>query len=125
MAPDPETKRLYKRDPYHSYRGSDVLRFPVDPLPPDGLLAYKDLVAVVTIGDHDYPFALPYLENATGTPQGRWAALLDRQVYLISFDAANGTVTVSSQDGSRPTPPLRVAYWFEWYSLYPQSTPLP
>ncbi len=30
MAPDADSKPKYKRDPYHSYRGSDVLRFPVE-----------------------------------------------------------------------------------------------
>ncbi len=32
MAPDADSKSKYKRDPYHSYRGSDILRFPVEPL---------------------------------------------------------------------------------------------
>ncbi len=125
MAPDPDSKSLYKRDPYHSYRGSDMLRFPVDPLPPEGALSYKDLVAIVTAGDQDFPFALFDLAEAVGVPQGRWAALLDNEVYITSFDAAAGTFSIEPRDEGIPHPAVRFAYWFEWWSLHPGTVPLP
>lgn len=125
MAPDQSSKSLYKRDPYHSYRGSDILRFPVDPLPPEGALGYKDVVAIVTTGDHDYVFALFDLAEAVGKPQGRWAALLDNEVYLTSFDFETGTFSIEPRDEGVVNPGVRFAYWFEWWSLDPGVVPLP
>lgn len=125
MAPDPDSNRLYKRDPYHSYRGSDVLRFPVDPLPPEGGLAKKDLVAVVTVGGSDHVFALADLELAVGSSSGNWAALLDERIFMTSFDAAAGTFAITPHEEGVERPPVRFAYWFEWYALDPGVVPLP
>jgi hypothetical protein len=125
MAPDPDSKRLYKRDPYHSYRGSDVLRFPVSPLPPEGALGAKDLMAIVTAGGSDHAFALLDLAESVGASRGTWAAPLGDQVYMISFDHEAGTLTVEPRDESVADPPVRFAYWFQWYSLHPETVPLP
>lgn len=125
MAPDPDSKRLYKRDPYHSYRGSDILKFPVEPLAPVGPLAHKDLVAVVTHSGRDFVFALPYLEFAVGENPGKWAALLDEDVFIIEYDAKLGTFDIEPRDEGVADPPVRFAYWFEWYSLHPEAAPLP
>ena len=125
MAPDPSSKSLYKRDPYHSYRGSDILRFPVEPLPPEGALGYKALVAIVTTGDHDHAFALDDLADAVGSPRGQWAALLDDEVYLISFDAEAGAFAAEPRDDGIPRPAVRFSYWFQWWSLHPGTVPLP
>lgn len=125
MAPDADSKRLYKRDPYHSYRGSDVLRFPVAPLAPTGPLARKDFVAIVTHAGQETVFALPYLEYAVGESPGRWAALIDEDVFLIDFDTEIGTFAIEARDDNVAVPPVRFAYWFEWYSLHPEAGPLP
>jgi hypothetical protein len=125
MAPDEESKQLYKRDPYHSYRGSDLLRFPVDPLPPEGILARKDTIAVVTCAGRDAVFALPYLAMAVGETRGSWAALLGNDVFLIDFDAEHGTFAIAPRDDGVAVPPVRFASWFEWYSLHPDTVPLP
>lgn len=125
MAPDTDSKRKYKRDPYHSYRGSDVLRFPVEPLAPASALAHKDLVAIVTHSGQDNVFALPYLEYAVGESPGKWAALIDEEVFLIEYDVELGTFAIEPRDDGVADPPVRFAYWFEWYSLHPETTPLP
>ncbi len=125
MAPDAGSKPLYKRDPYHSYRGSDILRFPVEPKAPGGDLALKDLVAVVTHSGRDTVFALPYLEFAVGENPGTWAALLGEDVFLIDYDAELGTFAIAPRDDGVAAPPVRFAYWFEWYSLHPEAKPLP
>jgi len=125
MAPDQDSKRLYKRDPYHSYRGSDVLRFPVEPLPPAGALNHKDLLAIVTHSGQDTVFALPYLEYAVGASRGKWAALIGEEVFLIEYDVELGTFAVEPRDVGVADPPVRFAYWFEWYSLHPDAAPLP
>lgn len=125
MAPDVGSKRLYKRDPYHSYRGSDILRFPVEPLPPDGALALKDMIAVVTHSGRETAFALPYLELAVGESQGNWAALLGEDVYVVRFDAELGTFAIAPHDNEGAKLPVRFTSWFEWYSLHPEAAPLP
>jgi hypothetical protein len=125
MAPDEDSKRLYKRDPYHSYRGSDLLHFPVEPLPPATMLALKDTVAVVSHAGQDSVFALPYLAMAVGEERGRWAALLGEDIYLIDFDAELGTFAIAPYEEGPAALPVRFAYWFEWYSLHPETTPLP
>jgi len=125
MAPNPDSKRLYRRDPYHSYRGSDVLRFPVDPLPPEGDLALKDLVAAIGFPDGEAYYALRYLEQATGAPQGSWAAFHDGRVYVIDFDAEAGSFSVRPEDTTSPRPRVRFGYWFAWYAVDPEIVPLP
>jgi hypothetical protein len=125
IAPDGETKRLYKRDPYHSYRGSDVLRFPVSPEPPSGPLALKDRVAVVRFPSGDIAFALRDLAEAVGAPRGSWATLHDRQVYLVDFDTEAGSFAIAPRDEGVPTPSVRFAYWFQWYCLHPDAVTLP
>jgi len=125
MTPDADSKRLYKRDPYHSYRGSDILRFPVEPLPPEGTLALKDMVAVVTHSGRDTVFALPYLELAVGDNRGSWAALLDEDVYIIDFDAGLGTFDIAAHEDGGVELPVRFTYWFEWYALHPEAVPMP
>ena len=125
MAPDPDSKRLYKRDPYHSYRGSDVLRFPVEPLAPEGALALKDMVAVVSHPGGDAVFALPFLELAVGDSRGSWAAMLDDHVCLVEFDAEIGTFAIAPHEKGDAEFPVRFTYWFEWWSLHPGTVPLP
>ncbi len=125
MAPDTGSKQLYKRDPYHSYRGSDVLRFPVDPLPPGGGLALKAPVAVVTADGIDAVFPLPYLAEAVGTARGTWVAPIGSRVYLVRFDAETATVAVEPRDPGVAAPAVRVASWFAWYAANPQTAPLP
>ena len=66
--PDENLKRVYKRDPYHSYFGSDVLRFPVEPLPPGDDLALKERVVIVTVDGKNGVFALSRIAAAAGTP---------------------------------------------------------
>jgi len=125
MAPDPDSKRLYKRDPYHSYRGSQVLRFPVDPLPPQGPLEIKDVVATVGFSGGNISFALPYLEAAVGESHGTWATVHGEDVFLIDFDAEIGTFSITPRDDDVPAPPVRFGSWFQWYALEPEIVPQP
>lgn len=125
MAPDPGSSQLYRRDPYHSYRGSDLLRFPVDPLAPEGALARKDRVAVVGRPGREAVYALPYLAQAVGAPRGSWAASIDGVVQIIDFDSEAETLDVAPREPEAPAIPVRFAYWFEWYALHPDAVPLP
>lgn len=42
--PEPSRRRSYAREPYGAYAGSDLLRFPVSPLPPTADHDYKEFI---------------------------------------------------------------------------------
>ncbi|MBD3161098.1 MAG: DUF3179 domain-containing protein, partial [Candidatus Eisenbacteria bacterium] len=47
LAPEPQLKKEYKRNPYGSYSSSDLLRFPVEPLPSESGPGLKERIAVL------------------------------------------------------------------------------
>ncbi|MFN3414251.1 MAG: DUF3179 domain-containing (seleno)protein, partial [Thermoanaerobaculum sp.] len=116
----PDLSRLaqYRRDPYSSYLGSDILRFPVKPQLPAG-----------------YRRKAPLLVFNPGT-----------QPYVVSTETADAGPTVLSLPGSLQTPvelvpvghpplwevslhhlekppPLLYAFAFAWYALHPEQHP--
>jgi hypothetical protein len=124
LEPLERLKSLYKRDPYHSYFGSDLLRFPVAPLPPAEGLALKERVTVVSVDDVDVPFALTRLAAAAGAPRGDWQTEVSGVPITIRFDSEIGTAEAQAPDGV----PLGVrhAFWFAWHSMHPDiRDPLP
>ena len=117
LAPLPEMKMLYKRDPYHSYFGSDLLRFPVDPLPPAGGLWLKDRLVIVTVDGEDAAFSLSDLAAAAGTPVGAYEVRVRDLPLRISFDAEVGVADVEPLADPWRLEAVRSAFWFCWYSL--------
>jgi hypothetical protein len=126
MAPDPARRRLYKRDPYNSYFGSDVLHFPVEPLPPTTELQLKDRVVAIDIGDATGVFALPYLSAAVGAPRGSHPIDVGGVPLVIHFDRAAGTAWVEPPADLTATLAARHAFWFAWFAQHPETgRPLP
>ena len=123
LAPVPEMARQYRRDPYHSYFGSDLLRFPVDPLPPDDGLALKDRLVIVGEGEAARAFALTRLAEATGTPAGTWQTTVDGRPIRIDFQVDPGTATVAPTDGVDLELAVRHAFRFAWHAAAPTSPP--
>jgi len=124
MAPLDRLKSVYKRDPYHSYFGSDLLRFPVSPLPTAGDLRLKDRVVVLNIGDAETVLALPRLAAAIGSKSGVWTATVGETKVKIDFDATLGTAIARAPDGIDLG--VRHAFWFAWYASHPGAgEPLP
>lgn len=117
LAPVPEMKVLYKRDPYHSYFGSDLLRFPVDPLPPPGGLRLKDRLVVVTVDGEDAALPLAELAAAAGTPVGSYDVTVRGLPLRISFDSDAGVADVEPLEEAQRLGAVRSAFWFCWYSL--------
>jgi hypothetical protein len=124
LAPLEHLKRAYKRDPYHSYFGSDLLRFPVDPLPPPSDLALKERVVALRVDDRDAVFALSRIATATGADRGAWETRVDGLSIRIRFDLNRGTALVDSLDPERALTATRQAFWFAWYASHPE-TPAP
>jgi hypothetical protein len=117
LAPLPELARLYKRDPYHSYFGSDVLRFPVDPLPPAGELHLKDRVVVVTVDGRDSAFVLSRLATAVGSDGGEYVTEASELPIRIRFKLHPGTASVEPLATDRRLDGVRHTFWFAWYAL--------
>ena len=117
LAPQPDLKRLYKRDPYHSYFGSDLLHFPVRPLPQPGPVGLKDRLVVVTVADHHQAFALRDLAAAIGSDEGVIETEVAGLAVRISFRLVPGTAVIESLDDRRPLRAARYTFWFAWYSL--------
>ncbi len=117
LAPSPDMKTLYKRDPYHSYFGSDILRFPVDPLPPAGGLLLKDRLVIVTIDGEDTAMALPALAAATGARAGSLELTVQGMALRIGFDVDLGVATVEPLGEPDRLTAIRYAFWFAWYAL--------
>ncbi len=116
MAPQPDLLKVYKRDPYHSYFGSDVLHYPVEPLPPDDGPGLKDRVLVVVVADVQHVFDLPSMATAAGAPRGRVRLEAGQAALEVEFDAELGVAAVASATPDVVTA-TRSAFWFAWHSL--------
>jgi hypothetical protein len=123
LAPLEHLKRAYKRDPYHSYFGSDLLRFPVDPLPPDSDLALKERVVVVSVGEADSVFALSRIAGAASADYGAWETAVDGVQIRFLYDLKRGTALVEALDPGRPLTVTRQSFWFAWYATHPGTPP--
>ncbi len=117
LAPLPDMKMLYKRDPYHSYFGSDLLRFPVDPLPPAGGPGLKDRLLIVTVDGEDFAFSFSQMAAAAGTAAGSYEVTVRDLPLRISFDTVVGVADVEPLAEPLRLGAVRSAFWFSWYSL--------
>jgi hypothetical protein len=117
LAPLPELKTIYKRDPYHSYFGSDLLRFPVAPLPPGNGRALKDRLVVVDVGGTSTAFALPDLAAAGGGPDGTLDVKANGTTLRISYRLVPGTAEVEVANGGGDLRAVRYGFWFAWYAI--------
>jgi hypothetical protein len=116
MAPVPEIKKLYKRDPYHSYFGSDSLRFPVEPLPPAEGWRYKDRVVIATIDGVHYEIVIPDLVRTLGSPSGTAQVSAGGLALEVHFDEDLGFAELIAAEPERLSA-IRSAFWFSWFSL--------
>jgi hypothetical protein len=117
MKPEPDLKRLYKRDPYHSYFGSDLLHFPVRPLPPEGSPHLKERLAIVTVDSHDHVLTLRGLASIAESARGEVEAEVGGLPVRIAFSIAPGTVVVDPLDEGRRLQSVRHTFWFAWFAL--------
>jgi hypothetical protein len=117
LAPQPDMEKIYKRDPYHSYFGSDLLHFPVRPLPPAGPRHLKDRLVVVTVEDRHHAFALRDLAAIAGSGKGEVEVDAGRLPIRIDFHVAPGTATVEPLGDESLLHAVRHTFWFAWYSL--------
>lgn len=124
LAPLEHLHRVYKRDPYHSYFGSDVLRFPVDPLPPGDDLAVKERVVIITVDGENGVFALSRIAAASGARTGTWTTTVNHLPITVDFDLEHGAAVARWTDAPERKVSSRHAFWFAWYAQHP-DTPSP
>ena len=127
MAPHPDLKKLYKRDPYHSYFGSDLLHFPVRPLPPSDAIQLKDRMVIVTVDGHHEIFSLRDLAAASGTDEGTVEVEAAGLLVSIRFSVAPGTAVVKPLAEPNRLQAVRHTFWFAWYAfggMIPDTTEL-
>jgi hypothetical protein len=117
LAPLPGLKRIYKRDPYHSYFGSDLLRFPVQPLPPPGDLRLKDRLVVVTIDGKDSVFSLASLAAEAASDTGVLKKDVEGLPLRISCRTDPGVALIDPLAEPHRLQAIRYSCWFAWYAL--------
>lgn len=122
MTPLPEFKRLYKRDPYHSYFGSQVLHFPVDPMPPTSGPDPKDRVLIVQSASERKIFALSSLAEHVGAGSGFFDTTVGDSAIRIHFALEPATARIEVLDDSEHMPLMRIAFWFAWHAQFPSDS---
>ncbi|MFB3908674.1 MAG: DUF3179 domain-containing (seleno)protein [Candidatus Eisenbacteria bacterium] len=120
LAPLPELQEAYDREPYGSYEGSDLLRFPVDPLPArEGGRPWKEVVLAVRFGTEWRPFSMREVREKAGpAPAGTWDATIGGRQVRFTIGAEPPTMRVAPIDGG-PDLPSFLCYWFAWYATHP------
>jgi hypothetical protein len=113
MAPVPGMESSYKRDPYHSYFGSDVLHFPVDPLASG---ESRPLKARIVGWEVDGATTwLPMAEYTSPAVQ-----VGDRTFQLTVTGEPHTTWIDPAEPGA---PAMRHAFWFAWYAQFDEAGP--
>ncbi len=125
LASLPALGRLYKRAPYSSYFGSDLLRFPSPHPPPPSDLALKDRVVAITLHGERRVLALPHLARAAGSDAGEVTITLAGTDFTVRFSRELATSTVSAAGGLPAGLDLRRACWFAWHDAFPGEMPAP
>lgn len=116
MAAVPGMEASYKRDPYHSYFGSDVLHFPVDPLPPENGLRLKERIVVFTTPEAETALVL----SASGA---REEVTVGQTSFPLITTREPATAWV---DPARPeAPAMRHAFWFAYHARTGAAEPGP
>jgi hypothetical protein len=120
LAPDPRMARQYSRDPYTSYFGNDLLRFPVQPLPSPARYPLK--APVVAIGGADGWMAFPFPSLASVTDMQRPLAKPQAEVArALAYRGEWRTVTVNV-DALPAGSGVVYASYFAWYATHNADT---
>jgi hypothetical protein len=119
LAPDPRFAQEYNSDPYVSYFGSDLLRFPVDPLPPPGGPALKTPVVAVRSGAGFAAMSFPALA-ARVDASGEWRADVGGRRLTFRYRSRPEAVTVTDESG-RAAAEL-YSFYFAWYATHRDDT---
>ncbi len=121
LAPRPELIEAYRRDTYGSYFGSDLLRFPVDPLPPPSELRHKDPVVMVEVDGRKALFALTRVARAEGRERGAWDTRIGGVPVRLHYGLEPATARVEVLDDQTHAVSVVTSFWFAWYATHPDA----
>lgn len=113
---DPRRVKAYKSDPYGNYFGSDLLRFPVHPLPTEGGAPLKSRVIAVKPGREWTMFRFDEIAAKAG-PDGAWRTAAPDGTPLV-FRYRKEPETAWALAGDPPAPvPAYQCFWFAYYAF--------
>lgn len=119
LAPDPTMRQQYRRAAYSSYLGSELLRFPVRPLPPPHTVPLKTPVVVIPDAAHYYALTHPAL-LARASRDGAVEMDLGRRRWRFRVGERPAVIEVYAPDGT--VPPVLHTFFFAWYACQPTAT---
>jgi hypothetical protein len=120
LAPHPGYGDEYRREPYGSYFGSDLLRFPVNPRPHLGGPSVKDPVAIVQVNGDRMVFPLDAIAERAA-PADTLTVALGGVPLFFEYAGSPPAVHVSAPPGSGQPEVLIHAFWFAWYATRPND----
>lgn len=119
LAPDPALRREYRREPFGSYLGSDLLRFPVEPEWPNDSVPRKTLTLIVPSPRGTF-LAVPHPTAAALAGPDGTVMLADTDSPLtLRLTSRPATIAIA---GDGPPPPSLTAFSFAWHAAHPDGT---
>jgi hypothetical protein len=115
--------KKYNREPYGSYYGSEELRFPVRPLPPESGPQKKTPVMILVQGDRRSVFSLTEIAKRVAG-DGVWQAQVGSTMASIRIRPDPVTAIIDLPPSDDPIGILH-AFWFAWYAMHPSDPLLP
>jgi hypothetical protein len=113
--PDPRRERYYDRDAYGSYRSSDVLKFPVAPLPPRGERPLKARMIAVPGGNGAArAFSIDEIRRGAPAGSGKVTVAVNGEEYVAEVFSDPPAALMRTSDGRLA--PVIYCSWFAWYA---------
>lgn len=119
LAPDPALSREYRREPFGSYLGSDLLRFPAEPTWPHEAVPRKTLTLVVPLAPGRFLAVTHPAAAALAGPRATTARLPGEPPIGVRLTSRPPTLALDGEDQSSPS---LTAFAFAWYAAHPRDT---
>lgn len=117
LFPDEDYRKKYKTDPYRADYGTDILRFPLDPMPPEDGPPLRARVIALGRGGDWTPYLFSDIRSAAGEDEV-WETQHDGAVVTFTYHHDDpATVALETEAG----PGTAHAFWFVWYAFHPES----
>ncbi|MGE0480186.1 MAG: DUF3179 domain-containing (seleno)protein [Phycisphaerae bacterium] len=121
LMPDPARKRVYKREAYSSYLGSDELRFPVAPLPSAAERPLKTPLLAARVNHGEWTaWTLPLIAERVDA-NGVWRTTVDDAPLTIRYRPEPPTAWIEAADAPAGLSNVH-AFWFAWHAFHPETT---
>jgi hypothetical protein len=118
LDPDRTLLKRYRGNPYGMYYGSDLLRYPVAPLPPAADPPFKTPVVVLESPAGRAVLEIPGLARRAG-PAGSTAAATPAGTVPLRVTPEPPTALVEAGPGAPE--PVAHAFWFAWHAMHPED----